>query len=249
MKRRKKLIIYIILRLLVILSLIRQIILHDYENAFVCIITLLLFTLPDIVKNKFKVKLPKLLESIIYIFIFGAEILGELNNFYGTIPHFDTLLHTISGFIWGGIGFSVVNLLNDKNKTVSLSPLYIALFGLCFSITSSTIWEFGEFAVDELFAKNAQRDTVINEIHSTDLTKDNNMLNINNINKTIIYYDNDKTYEIDSGYLDIGIKDTMKDMIVGSIGALLYSMFGYLYLTKNKYKFVKGFMLEKMGSD
>ena len=45
------------------------------------------------------------------------------------------------------------------------------------------------------------------------------------------------------GYLDIGIIDTMKDLIVNFIGAVVFSIFGLLYIkNRDKYKFAAKFI-------
>ena len=67
--------IYVILRLIVFVILIRQLISGNFENVFMCILTLMLFTIPSIIDKRFNIKLPNVLESIILMFIFAAEIL------------------------------------------------------------------------------------------------------------------------------------------------------------------------------
>lgn len=129
----------------------------QYNNALLCILALFLFTIPTIISEKFKIGIPSLLESIIYMFIFSSAILGEINNFYGIIPGWDTMLHTLNGFICAGIGFSLVDLLNQNSERISLSPIYVALVGFCFSMTIGVLWEFYEFASDRIFLTDMQR--------------------------------------------------------------------------------------------
>ena len=111
---KKSLTVYIVVRFLIIVCLIMQIIHKEWNNAFLCLLTLILITMPFTFEKHFKIELPNTLEAIIIIFIFAAEILGEINNFYNTINHWDTMLHTINGFICAGIGFSLVDLLNKR---------------------------------------------------------------------------------------------------------------------------------------
>ena len=139
---KKSIAVYLILRLLVIISMVFQILMGNFENVFMCILALFLFTIPTIISEKFKIRLPSLLEAIIYIFIFSATILGEINNFYGIIPFWDTLLHTLNGFLCAGIGFSLVDLLNQNSKSISLSPIYVVIVAFCFSMTIGILWEF-----------------------------------------------------------------------------------------------------------
>lgn len=236
--------VYLILRILVIVSMIFQIIMGNIENALMCILALLLFTIPTIISEKFKIGLPSLLETIIYMFIFSTTILGEINNFYGIIPFWDTLLHTLNGFICAGIGFSLVDILNQNNKHVNLSPLYVVIVAFCFSMTIGVLWEFLEFTSDTFFKTDMQKDRVIQSISSVELNVEgkNVPIKVNNIEKTLIYSKDGTTTTIPSGYLDIGIIDTMKDLFVNLIGAVVFSIIGFLHIkNREKYKFVENF--------
>ena len=244
--RKKSLLVYLILRLLVILCMALQIIRGDWNNAFLCMLSLLLFTIPTSVEEKFKITLPTVLESIIYVFIFSAEILGEINNFYGNIPHWDTLLHTINGFLAAGIGFSLVDLLNENSKKINLSPVFVAIVAFCFSMTIGVLWEFFEFGADTFLKYDMQKDKVVSTISTVELDpeNDNNPVVIKNIDHTILYDSNGNPLAvIKDGYLDIGIIDTMKDLLVNFIGAVSFSFIGFLYIkNRDKYKFATNFI-------
>ena len=84
---KKSVRVYIIIRFLILICLIMQIIHHEWNNAFLCLMTLILITLPFIIEKKFKIELPDTLEVIIILFIFAAEILGEINNFFNIFKH------------------------------------------------------------------------------------------------------------------------------------------------------------------
>ena len=109
--------VYIVLRTLVIITLILQGIHRNWNDVFLCILTLFLLMIPSIIDKKLNIKLPTVLESIILLFIFAAEILGEIQNFYGIFKQWDTMLHTINGFIMAAIGFSLIDILNQKDRT------------------------------------------------------------------------------------------------------------------------------------
>lgn len=221
--------VYFILRAIVILVLIRQIFLGNYENVFMCGLTLLLLIVPSLVQVTFRIEIPSALEVIILMFIFSAEILGEVNEFYIKIPNWDTMLHTLNGFLAAAIGFSLVNLLNeDKRLSFNLSPFFVAVVAFCFSMTIGVLWEFYEFFMDTNFAMDTQKDTIIYNINSVLLNPENINVpfHIKNITSTIV---NGNELNI-GGYLDIGLIDTMKDLIVNFIGAVTFSVIGYFYL-------------------
>lgn len=242
---KKSIIVYLILRILVLISMVFQIIMGNFQNVFMCILSLILFTIPTIVSEKFKIGLPSLLEAIIYIFIFSSTILGEINNFYGIIPFWDTLLHTLNGFLCAGIGFSLVDLLNQNSKKINLSPIYVVIVAFCFSMTIGILWEFYEFTSDSVFKTDMQKDRVVQSISSVELNESgqNVPIKIDNIKRTDIYTNDGKITTIENGYLDIGIIDTMKDLLVNFIGAVIFSVIGFLYVkNREKYKFTENFI-------
>jgi len=228
-QRPKVFTVYVILRLLVVAVLVRSAMLKEYESMFVCLLVLVLFMLPSFLERKLKIELPDTLEIIILVFIFAAEILGELECYFIQYPNWDTMLHTTSGFLCAAIGFSLVNLLNKDNRiSLSLSPLYMAIAAFCFSMTIGVLWEFIEFSADRLFLLDMQKDTVITTISSValDATNSNTPIVIRNINDVAV---NGQSLGL-GGYLDIGLYDTMEDLFVNFIGAVVFSLFGYFYV-------------------
>ena len=108
--------VYFGLRLLVLGILILQIFHQNYENAFLCILTLILMITPSVIQATLKVEFPSPLEIIVLIFIFSAKILGEIRSFYMRFLYWDTVLHTLNGFLCAAIGFSLVDIMNRQRK-------------------------------------------------------------------------------------------------------------------------------------
>lgn len=248
--KKSTLIIYILLRFLVIVSMVLQIFHGNWANVFLCILTLILFTIPYFVDKKLHISLPNTLEIIILLFIFSAEILGEIQNFYGLFKHWDTILHTINGFLCAAIGFSLIDILNRSEKLpVSLSPIFVALVAFCFSMTIGVLWEFFEYGGDCLVRTDMQKDKIVTSISTVALNPDgkNVPVKIDDIDKTVIYsYDSNGNlieHVVNNGYLDIGLNDTMKDLIVNFIGAIIFSIIGLLYIkNRDEYKFAEMFI-------
>ncbi len=221
-------ILFVVFRTLVIAAGIRSLFLGNFENAFLCALTLALFLIPAFVSHTFKVELPTLLENIVLIFIFAAEILGELNDYYIKYPLWDTMLHTATGFLAAAMGLSLIDLLNRSEKIkFNLSPVFVALVSFCFSMTIGALWEFLEFGADILVQTDMQKDTVINAISSVALNPDatNVAVKISGITETAV---NGQVLGV-NGYLDIGLYDTMKDMFVNFIGAAVFAVIGFFY--------------------
>lgn len=231
--------VYFILRLLVVLMLIAQFFNGNFENVFLCVLTLFLFTLPSFLERKIRIDIPNTLEIIILLFIFAAEILGEIRAYYVTFPYWDTMLHTLNGFLCAAIGFSLLDILNRNERlTFSLSPVYLAVVAFCFSMTIGVLWEFFECTMDQLFLLDMQKDTIVHSIGSVmlDPTGGNTPVAIHNITDVIVVTADGSQHPLGlGGYLDIGILDTMKDLFVNFIGAVVFSFIGYFYV-KNRGK-------------
>lgn len=234
--------VYVALRVLVIATMIRQILNGNYENVFLCILTLLLLLLPSFVQVNFKIELPTGLEITILFFIFAAEILGEINAYYIRFPFWDTMLHTINGFLAAAIGFALVDILNQSDRfSIQLSPVFVSIVAFCFSMTIGVVWEFFECAVDQFFGLDMQKDTVVHSIYSVmlDPAGGNSPTGIQNITEVTV---NGQNLGL-GGYLDIGLLDTMKDLFVNFIGALVFSVIGYFYVkNRGKGTFAKRFI-------
>lgn len=123
-----------------------------------------------------------------------------------------------------------------------MSPLFLSIVAFSFSMTIGVGWEFFEFAADRYFLLDMQKDRVVQTISSVELNeqKENKPVIINDITKTEIYYEDDKKIVIDGGYLELGRNDTMKDLFVNFIGALTFSILGFLYVkNRDEYKIIE----------
>lgn len=249
---KKQFIAYSILRILVLLTAVRCAFTHNYESLAICVLTLVLFLLPSLFEQLLKIEIPPVFQVIIYLFIFAAEILGEVNKYYTAIPGWDTMLHTINGFLCAAIGFSLFNILNRGSKSMQLSPFYLSLVAFCFSMTVGVVWEFIEFTADQVFFLDMQKDFVISSFSSVTLDESNTQIPVRvfDITRTIIETKNGDPVIIEGGYLDIGIIDTMKDLLVNFIGAIVFSVIGYFYEARNKTKSVaKELMIEPLSEE
>lgn len=230
-RNKKTFILYSVLRVLVILAMIRSLLIGNYEGVMLCLLSLALFLLPSFVMQRFRVQIPPLFEGLIYIFIFASEILGELDHYFVRVPGWDTMLHTVNGFLCAAVGFSLVYLLNRHSRDIRLSPLYLALVAFCFSMTIGVLWEFFECAMDQFFRADMQKDFILRAFTSVTLDPDGvgNKVRVADITRTVIQTASGRDYVIEGGYLDVGLLDTMKDLFVNFIGAAVFSVIGYFY--------------------
>lgn len=244
-EHRSSFMVYMVLRVLVILVLVVQLQEGNFESAFLSILTLLLLFIPSFVQVTFRIELPTVLEIIVLLFIFAAQILGEIHGFYVRFPFWDTMLHTLNGFLAAAIGFSLVDILNKSEKLIfTLSPFFAVMVAFCFSMTIGAVWEIFEFCMDQFGGFDMQKDTVVQWISSVHLdpTGGNTPTGIKNIGEVYV----DGTALGLGGYLDIGLYDTMYDLIVNFIGAVVFSTIAYIYLRNQKrVKWIGKFMMRR----
>lgn len=228
---------YVVLRFIVILILIRCILRGDIESAFVCVLVLVIYLLPQFVENRLNIDIPTTLEVIIFVFVFAAEILGELQSYFIKYSNWDTILHTSSGFLCAAVGFSLVDLLNrSDNAKVQISPGYLAITAFCFSMTIGILWEFIEFSADRLFLLDMQKDTIVNQISSVSLdpTNSNISITVKGIKDVILVTDSGEQALGLGGFLDIGLYDTMEDLFVNFVGAVVFSVAAFFECKSEK---------------
>ena len=234
--------VYLVLRLMVLATLVSSVIRSEYESAFICLLVLVLFMLPFFIQQNFGIELPSTLEIIILLFIFAAEILGELECSFIAFPYWHSMLHPLTGFLCAATGFALIDILNRNSRIkFELSPIYVALAAFCFSMTVGVLWEFFEFGMDRLFHMDMQKDTVVSSITSgmLDPTNKNIPVTIDGITSVTV---NGQELGF-GGYLDIGLYDTMEDLFVNFIGAVVFSTIGYFYIKhRGKGKLAKAFI-------
>lgn len=239
--------LYLVLRIAVILVMVAQFLNGNFENVFLCVLTLILFLLPTFVERKIHIDLPDTLEVIILLFIFAAEILGEIQAYYIYFPYWDTMLHTLNGFLCAAIGFALVDILNRSERfSISLSPLFLAITAFCFSMTVGVLWEFFECTMDQFLQLDMQKDSIVGAISSVmlDPTGGNRPTGFKDITDVIVVTADGAQHALGlGGYLDIGLLDTMKDLFVNFVGAVVFSIIGFFYVkSRGRGKFARRFI-------
>lgn len=214
----KKLIV--LMRIIVIFYFIIGLIKWDITTMVAGLLSLVLM----IISSYFikKLNYSRQLELLIYIFIITTEVLGEAYHFYTRVSYFDIIMHIYSSFVVSYIGISII-------KRYKLSRIVTILFIFSFAMMCEGVWEIGEFSIDRIFKSDMQKDTVINNISSTYLSLDGDKplsidiydVNVNGISFTDKY----------GGYIDIGLYDTISDMVCAVIGSILFI---FIYYFKKK---------------
>ncbi|MEW5894204.1 MAG: hypothetical protein AB1650_00355 [Candidatus Omnitrophota bacterium] len=149
-------------RLLLVVTGIVALWIGDIENFLFVTLTLFLTFLPSLIERQLRIEYPGELEILILFLIMSSMYLGEMHAYYYKFRWWDTLLHGVSAIIVGGIGFSLVFILNRSERVaLKLSPKFVAVFAFGFSLSVGTLWEIFEFAMDQLFGFNMQKSGLI----------------------------------------------------------------------------------------
>lgn len=216
---------------------------RNIEHVFLCVLSLVMFSVPNILKNKFHLHIPTIIEIIIVIFILCGIILGEVENFFVKFKYWDTILHTLNGIICAALSLSLVVLLNRQdNFLFRLSPIFLMIVAVSFSMMIGILWEFFEFGMDYCFEKDMQKDTWIREITSVSLDpkQEGNAITVFPVKE--ININNGEI--VLPGYLDIGLYDTMEDLFVTFVGAVAFNLFAAIYSKKHD-GFILEFLIDK----
>lgn len=203
----------------------------DWASVLVCLGTVILVLIPPAaVRLGLRFSRGFLVFCVLYAM---GPMLGKAYKLYYLTNWWDKLLHTCGGVAFAAVGTCLAAGLNGGRDT---SPVLLGVFGLCFSIAVSAVWELFEFGVDWLFAADMQNDTVVHAIHSHFLSDTPGVLrSIGDIREVTL----DGVPLEAGGYLDIGLIDTMQDVLVETVGALgffLWSLAGrkpVLWIEKN----------------
>lgn len=183
----------------------------QYGRLPMAFCTLLFVLLPAIMEQLLRCKmcLPVYIFALLYAV---GPMMGQCWLFYYTISWWDNLLHTCGGVMFAIVGAYFFELLTRRKDHF----LAEALFALCFSVAIAALWEFAEFGADVLLGMETQDDTMITHLTSYLLGESAGITgSIGNIQSVIV---NGVSLP---GYIDIGLIDTMTDMILESLGALI----------------------------
>lgn len=183
----------------------------QYNRLPLAVGTLLLVLLPAVMERLFRCRL--CLPLYIFALLYGiGPMLGQCWNFYYTVSWWDKLLHICGGVMFAIVGAYFFTLLT-KGRDLHWAG---AVFALCFSITIAALWEFIEFGADCFLGVDMQDDTVIHSLTSyllgdgLGVTGSIESIQSVTVNGIVL-----------PGYIDIGLIDSMLDMMLESLGALV----------------------------
>lgn len=202
-----------------IISMIHWFLIARIRNALMAILAITLIPAFLIVEYFLHLEFGYGFIVCVMIICFGGLQLGPGYDLYIKFPNFDEILHILSGFMFCCLGFALSKHFIHDDK------LYVHIaVGIMFSLALGLLWEMFEYAGSTIFGIDMQEDGIVDYIRSFYLSNSHNDITIiEGITETIIKYGDNQELVI-PGYLDIGLYDTLNDMLVCLIGTVIYSV-------------------------
>lgn len=201
----------------------------DTERLLLAFGTLLFVLIPEILERLLRCRINLVVYLLGVLYAMGS-MMGHCWKFYYTIPCWDKLLH-----LCGGVMFVILGIyLFERLSCGKANHVLAVIFALCFSLAISVLWEFIEYGADIFLGMDMQDDTVVSHITSYILGTEKGVTgSIKDIQSVVI---NGAALPV-NGYIDIGLHDTMLDMLLESGGALVTCIL--LFIDKGKHPLIQ----------
>lgn len=195
-----------------IISVIYSMVLCNTLYALSSLASLALVFVPYILEAFFRIRLSTDLKIIAMFLVIGGPVLGNVYKLYHRVRFWDKAMHALSGYAIAALGYALADILEPKKG--EHSRVLKCVFALGFSLSIGVLWEIYEYALDVLLHLDMQNDTLITDLSSYALGEETGVIgSIRDIDSVVV---NGQTLP---GYIDIGLIDTMNDLITCALGA------------------------------
>lgn len=185
--------------------------------------------------------------TVLIIFSACGGLLGSSYNIYMILPWFDSLLHAVSGILFFAAGFMLAEVFFGKDN-VNKHFFGKLAFAIFFSTTVGVAWEFFEYLISETMGFDMLEDAMVTDIQSYLLSQSHNVaIELNDITQTVITYDGGKEWVINGGYMDLGLYDTLNDLLIAAAGTVSIAIVSIISFYKFP-KFNKMFIPELVNN-
>ena len=208
----------------------------EADRIFLACLTVLLILLPEAAERLFRCRISTPFFLFCNFYAIGS-MLGHCWKFYYVISWWDKMLHIFGGVVFAVFGLFLADILIEKSRKKTLTA---AIFALCFSMAIAVLWEFVEFGADRFLGMDMQNDTIVTGFSSYYLGDGLGMLGELPVIGQVTVDGVPLPFE---GYLDIGLFDSMYDMLLESLGALVVA--GIYLIDKGRHSVITP--LKKVG--
>ena len=115
--------------------------------------------------------------------------------------------HGISGILIGILGYAIINLFNTlEGNKIRYTPIFVAVWVVCFALSIGAMWEIVEFITDGLFGLNSQQ-----------------------------FLEGSGTFDNAAPLMGHeALRDTMEDLMLDFAGSFIVAVVGYFDLKKQR---------------
>lgn len=190
------------------------------NKALMALASIAFVLIPGIAEKLFRFRIQPLLYLFVMIYTI-CPLLGYSYKFYYLIHWWDDLLHGFAGVIFAMFGAYLPKAINkDARPNLALC----ALFGFAFSVMISGLWECVEYGFDVSFGTDMQKDTLLTTMRPSYLLGEIFGLPTGEMAELGEIYGTQINGQLLPGHLDIGLIDTMTDILVETAGAIVYTV-------------------------
>lgn len=145
-----------ILKAIIVIFFISAIWRNNWIIAFGCFAGIM-FTilLPMVLKLKFNITLPWILDLMITVAFF-IHICGDVLYVYDTILHYDDIAHFVSACVVALVVLIAVYILSEYWGGLQADKYGTAFVVIITTVAMGVIWEFREWSADALFGMQTQ---------------------------------------------------------------------------------------------
>jgi len=207
--------------------------------ALACLANILLLILPVAMERAWGIHCTEAMRNFYYLFVFGSILVGTVWDVYYKTGNFDMLMHAAAGFLFAGVGYGIFFLFHPDAEA---HPMFLMIVAVSFSLALSLLWELFEAGMLFTFGMDMQRDAVLNSVATSYFTNQDAVSDVLHITATTV------TGSFGSrtipGAWDMGFVDTVTDMLVETIGALVFVLLGCF----RRGKYIRAFIPTRIPS-
>jgi len=119
------------------------------------VVSLFVTAIPALLRRDLGLVLPVELNFWIVLALF-LHVVGGISGFYDNVSGWDHITHMISASLIAALGFVVVVTIDKYVESIFLPRPFPALFIVMFTMAFGVLWEFMEFASDQLMGTMLQ---------------------------------------------------------------------------------------------
>ncbi|WP_051671618.1 hypothetical protein [Oribacterium sp. P6A1] len=192
---------------------------NDRGNALIVVITMILAMIPIGMELLFNMTIPWAV-YVFSVFYTLGHAMGYCLGLYMRFSWWDDMMHFTEGFLFTLFGYYYLSIGDEGSKKARIRNI---VFAISLSVFIAVLWEITEYMVDKVWLLDMQKDVFVSRIDSYLLAGNTGAIeSIENIGEVTV------GGQILPGYIDIGLIDTMDDLIMALVGSIVFSVYALI---------------------